>query len=105
MLKKYTQIWKKVKNLLNIKFDSEPVYGDSEKYIKTKIKIYDGNLNTNFLGKKVPKENASYKCLTLVILDSVVKVKKKYYPQTVLAESKHEIKKTKMENLINDEIE
>ena len=53
----------------------------------------------------MPKENASYKCLTLVILDSVVKVKKKYYPKTVLAESKHEIKKTKMENLINDEIE
>ena len=105
LLKKYTQIWKKVKNLLNIKFDSEPVYGDSEKYIKTKIKIYDGNLNTNFLGKKVPKENASYKCLILVILDSVVKVKKKYYPQTVLAESKYEIKKTKMENRINDEIE
>ena len=51
------------------------------------------------------KENASYKCLTLVILDSVVKVKKKYYPQTVLAESKDEIKNTKMEKLINDEIE
>ena len=44
---------KKVKNLLNIKFDSEPVYGDNPKYIKTKIKIYDNNVNTNFHGKKV----------------------------------------------------
>ena len=105
LLKKYTQIWKKVKHLLNKKFDSEPVYGDSEKYIKTKIKIYDGNLNTNFLGKKSAKRKCIYKCLTLVILDSVVKVKKKYYPQTVLAESKNEIKNTKMEKLINDEIE
>ena len=59
LLKKYTQIWKKVKHLLNKKFDSEPVYGDSEKYIKTKIKIYDGNLNTNFLGKK----SAKRKCI------------------------------------------
>ena len=58
LFKKYNQIWKKVKNLLNIKFNSEPVYGDNDKYMKTKIKIYDGNINTNFQGKKVPKENA-----------------------------------------------
>ena len=31
LLKKYTQIWKKVKNLLNIKFDTEPVHGDNDK--------------------------------------------------------------------------
>ena len=61
LLKKYNQIWKKVNNLLNTKFDSEPVYGDNEKYIKTKIKIYDGNINTNFQDKGIPKEKASYK--------------------------------------------
>ena len=38
LLKKYNQIWKRVKKLLNIKFDSKPVYGDNGKYIKTKIK-------------------------------------------------------------------
>ena len=73
LLKKYTQIQKKVKNLLNIKFDGEPVYGDNDKYIKTKIKIYDSNVNTNFHGKKIPKDNASYKCLSLIMLDFVVK--------------------------------
>ena len=41
LLKKYTPIWKKVRNLLTIKFDSKPVHGDSDKYIKTKIKIYE----------------------------------------------------------------
>ena len=105
LFKKYNQIWKKVKNLLNIKFNSEPVYGDNDKYMKTKTKIYDGNINTNFQGKKVPKENASYKCLSLVMLDSIVKVKKKYYLQTHLEECKYEIRRTKMENLINDELE
>ena len=55
VLKKCNQIWKKAKNLLNIKFYSEPVYGDSDKYIKTKIKIYDDNVNRNFQSKKVPK--------------------------------------------------
>ena len=39
LLKKYTQIWKKVRNLLNIKFDSEPVNDDNDKYIKAKIKV------------------------------------------------------------------
>ena len=39
------------------------------------------------------------------MLDSVVKVKKKYYPQTLLEKWKYETKKTKMENFINDELE
>ena len=81
VLKKYNQTWKKVKNLLNIKFDSEPVYSNNDKYIKTKIKIYDGNASTNFQGKKISKEKPSHKCLSLIMLDSIVKVKKKYYPQ------------------------
>ena len=40
LLKKYNKTLEKVGNLLNIEFDSEPVYGDVDKYIKTKIKIY-----------------------------------------------------------------
>ena len=36
LLKKYTKIWGKVSSLMNIEFDSEPVYGDSDKHIKTK---------------------------------------------------------------------
>ena len=67
LLKKYNKIWERVSNLLSIKFDSEPVYGDNDKYIKTKIKLYRDKLNTNFQGKKIPKENASYKCLSLIV--------------------------------------
>ena len=60
-------------NLMDVKFDSEPVYGDNDKYIKTKIKIDKDKVNTNFQGKKVPKENASYKCVSLIMLNSVIK--------------------------------
>ena len=74
----------KISNLLNIEFDSEPVYGDGDKYVKTKIKMYEDRVNTNFQGKKAPKENALYKCLSLIMLDSVIRVNKKYYPQTLL---------------------
>ena len=80
LLKKYNRIWRIISNLLNIEFDSEPVYDENDKYIKTKIKMYEDRVNTNFQGKKVPKENASYNCLSLIVLDSVIKVSKKYYP-------------------------
>ena len=75
-----------VRNLMYKKFDNEPVYGDNNKYIKTKIKSYGNKINTSFQGKKIPKQNASYKCLSLIMLDSVIRANKKYYPQTVLEE-------------------
>ena len=77
LLKKYKKIWEKIGNLLDTEFDSELVYGDVDKYIKTKIKMYGDRVNPNFQGKKVPKENASYKCLSLIMLDSVIRVNKK----------------------------
>ena len=100
LLKKCTQIWKKVRNLLNIKFDSKPVYGDNDKHIKTKIKINGDKANTNFQGKNIQEENTSCKCLSLIMLYSVVKVNKKYYSQTLLEECKYEIKKTKMKSIM-----
>ena len=90
---------------MNTEFDSEPVYGDNDKYIKTKIKIYGDKVNTNLQSKKIPKENASYKCLSLIILDCVIKVNKKYYPHTLLEEWKYIIKNNKMENLVNDDLD
>ena len=95
----------RVSSLINIEFDSEPVYGDNDKYIKIKIKLYGGKVNTNFQGKNVPKENAWYKCLSLIMLDYVIRVNKKYYPQTLLEKCKYEIKNNKMENLINDDLD
>ena len=69
LLEKYTKIWEKVSCLVNIKFDSEPIYGYNDQYIKTTIKLYGDKVNTNSQGKKVPKGNASYKCLSLIMLD------------------------------------
>ena len=67
--------------------------------------MFEDRLNTNFQGKKVPKENASYKCLSLIMLNFVIRVNKKYYPRTLLEESKYVIRKNKMENLINDDLD
>ena len=105
LLKKYKEIWEKAGNLLNIELIVNAfMYGDVDKYIKTKIKTYGEKVNTNFQGQKVPKENASYKCISLIMLDSVIRVNKKYYPQTLLDECKYVIRKNKMENLINHDL-
>ena len=55
LLKKYTKIWDKNISLMNKELDSEPVYGDNDKYIKTNIKSHGDKINTNFQGRKVPK--------------------------------------------------
>ena len=44
---------------------------------------------TNFHNKKMPKEKAPCKCLSIIMLDPVIKANKKYYPQTLLEECKY----------------
>ena len=66
LLRKYTKMWEKVSILMNIEFDSEPVYGDNDKYIKAKVNSYGDKGIKVF---KAKKENASYKYLPLIMLD------------------------------------
>ena len=101
LLKKYNKISQKISSLLTKKFDSDPVYGDNDKYKKTKIKQYRDKINTNFQGKKIPPKKKSYKCLSLIMLESVIKMGKKHYPRTALEECKYELKKKQMQNFIN----
>ena len=105
LFKKYNKIWEKVEKLMRIDFESKPVYGDDDKYIKTKIKIYADNMITNFHNKKMPKEKAPCKCLSIIMLDSVIKANKKYYPQTFLEECKYIQEKIKFENYIDEELD
>ena len=105
LLEKYNKIWEKVEKLMRIDFESKPVYGDDDKYIKTKIKIYAGSVITHFQSKKMPKEKAPCKCLSIIMLDSVIKANKKYYPQTLLEECKYVQEKIKTENYIDEDLE
>ena len=72
----YNQIWNKIKELLNEKFYSEPIYED--KYIKTTVKTFS---NTLFRGDEIPKERLEYACMACTFNDSVLRVDKKNYPQ------------------------
>ena len=93
LLKKYIKRWEKIEGLMGINFESKPVYGDHGKYIKTKIKRYACSIITNFHNKKMPQEKASCKCLSIIMIDSVIRVNKRYYPQTLLEGCKYIQKK------------
>ena len=105
LLKNYNKIWEKVERLIKINFESKPVYGDDDKCIKTKIKIYADSMITNFHNRKIAKEKSPCKCLSIIMLDSVIKANKKYYSQILLEECKYVQEKIKTENYINEDLE
>ena len=100
---KYEQIWEVIKNKLNIKFHSQPIY--ENKYLKAKVREFNGNIKTNFLGNNVPEENTYHTCIACIALDSVLKMNKKNYAQVYLEECKYKVKKIHTPRFINTELE
>ena len=88
---KNEEIWDIIKNKLGIKFHSKPIY--EKKYLKAKVRGFDGEIRTNFLGNGVPKKNMYYICIACITIDSVMKMNKKNYLQVYLEECKYKIKK------------
>ena len=103
VLDKYSEIWDKIKNKLNIKFHSMPVY--DEKYIKAKVREFNGVIKTNFLGDEIPKESMHYTCIACITIDPVMRMEKKNYTQFYLEECKYKTKKTKTSKFIDTELE
>ena len=109
LLKNYNKIWrKKIERLMSIDFNSKTTYGDDDKYIKTKIKTYKDSIITNFYNKngskKIPEEKVPHKCLSIIILDSIIYAYEKYYPQIFLEECKYAKENIKTKNYIDKEL-
>ena len=85
---KYSEIREKIRETLNIKFHSMPVY--DEKYIKAKVREFNGVINTNFLGDEIPKEGMHYTCITCITIDSVMRIEKKKMTKFIEAELESE---------------
>ena len=100
---KYEDIWNVIKNKLSIKFNSKPIY--ENKYLKAKVREFDGDIKTNFLGNGLPKENTYYTCIACTTADSVLKINKTKYPQVYLEECKYKAKKTHTPRFINIELQ
>ena len=75
VLEKYKKNWDVIKNKLNIKFHSLPVYDKT--YLKANVREFDGLIKTNFLGNDTPKENKHYTCIACITIDSAMRMNKK----------------------------
>ena len=100
---KYNEIWNKIKNMLNVKFHSQPIYDD--KYVKTKVKTFSNIINTLFSGDEIPKEKMHYVCIPAICIDSVLRVNRKDYPQVYLEQCKYKTKKRELVSFIDDEVD
>ena len=72
---KHGKIWDAIKNKLNLKFHSKSVY--EYKYLKAKVREFNGVIKTNFLNNGMPKKNIHYPCIACITIDSVIKLIKK----------------------------
>ena len=100
---------KKIEKLMKIDFNTKTTYGDDDvKYIKTKIKTYKGSITTIFYNKiesvKIPEGKVSRKCLSMIILDSVIYTYEKYHPQIFLEECKYVKENIKTRNYVDEEL-
>ena len=66
---KCNKIWDVIKDKLGIKFHSKPVY--EYKYLKAKVREFDGIIKKDFLGHDMPKENMHYTCIACTTIDPV----------------------------------
>ena len=103
MYLKYTEIWNKITDILNVKFHSQPIYDD--KYIKTKVRTFNNMINTLFSGDEIPKERIHYVCIAAICTDSVLRVDKKHYPQVYLEQCKYKTRKRKLVDFIDDKVD
>ena len=95
---------------MGIDFESKTTYGyGDDKYINTKLKTYQDRIIANFYDKtgfkKVPEEKIPHKCLSIIILDSVLYAYEKYYPQIFLEECRYVKNNIKAKNYIDMELE
>ena len=109
LFKNYNKIWEKTESLMRKKFDSKPFYRNNDNnYINTTKKTaFKNSIITNGHNKKEPKGKIPYKCLSIIVLYSVIKTYNNYYPQTLLEEcvyKQQKQKQQKQKNYITEDI-
>ena len=73
VLVKYDDVWNKTKKILDVKFHIKLAY--DEKYIKTKVKIFNGAVNTFFFSHdKTPEESIHCICIATANMVSDMRI-------------------------------
>ena len=100
MLEKYNETWGKVSHTIKNRFDNKLVY--NKNIWKTKIKSYNGKINSNSYNNKIANEISQIICLSVILIDSIYIKYKSCYPQESLEECKYVAKnKSHLSLLLN----
>ena len=100
---KYNEIWEVIRKLLKVRLTVSPVRDD--KYLVAKLNIFGKVNRTTYINDIIPLEIHSYNCISVIDIDSVLKIdNKRAYPQAYLEQCKYKLKKRKTVNFIDDEI-
>ena len=83
-LKNIMKFGKKLKTASKKEFGSEPVC--NEKYLKAKMKSYNGKISTNFLNTNRLKEGSQFTCLSVILNDSVFRTGKYIFKEKKMPE-------------------
>ena len=102
LLEKYKAIWIKVQDLKNIELNALPVYDD--RYIKTKVRAYNGKVYTNFRRLNVPKGDIECESFTVISIDSLHVYENKCYLQVYLDNCAYEIENKQMTDYLDENI-
>ena len=76
LLEKYNEIRLNVKDSPKREFNIKPVY--NKKYLKAKIKSYNGKINKKFCNIEIPNKDSKYVCLSIILLDAVSRTGRSY---------------------------
>ena len=93
LLRKYDDIWNKVRKSISKNFDSKPIC--YKNFLKTKIKSCGDNA-TNFHDKKIPEVGFNYTYLAVILINVLLKKDANYYLQVFLKECKYIEKEKKV---------
>ena len=99
---KYNEIWEVIRNLLKLDFTVNPVRDDI--YLVAKLKIFNKINRTTFNNNCIPKERNHYICISVIDIDSVLKIDKREYPPAYSEQCKYKLKKRKIVNYTDDKI-
>ena len=77
LLENYNEIYENVSNASGKEFNSNPVY--NKKYLRAKIKSYNGQINAMFHGNKLLRESSQFICLSVIVIESAFKLGNNYY--------------------------
>ena len=96
---KYNKIWEVIRKLLKVRFTVSSVRDD--KYLVAKLKIFGKVNRTTFTNDTIPLKRHSYNCISVIDIDSVLRIdNKRAYPQAYLEQCKYKLKNIK--NIIKD---